>query len=184
MGPSQPVGRALDLTLGVGLVWGSLLLAAPTSGSSPSLTRGGCLCSSQWGVSRRYESWGRLLTVIAVLDTSVAWVMTLALDGLVTKVLFVIYLGERVDGKLRSLDASAALVLACLIRTSLASLAAPSLVRFSCVLAYLELFPDPFLLRTRRQRFYWRRLFSLGFTHVTTRFLQEQGLGGTLKGYN
>ena len=81
MGPFQPVGRALDLPLGVGLVWGSLLLAAPTSGRSRSLTPGGCLFSSQWGclVDRSLE--GRLLTVMAVLaisvlDTLAAWVMT------------------------------------------------------------------------------------------------------------
>ena len=105
---------------------------------------------------------GRLLTVMAALDTSPAWVMTLDLDGLVTEVLSVVYLCERVEGKPMSLDASAALAVACLMRTSLASSAAPSLVRFSCVLAYLELFPVPFRQRTRRQRFYWRRLFSLG----------------------
>ena len=47
MAPLQPVGRAPDLPLGLGLVWGSLFLAAPTSGSSRSLTPGGCLSSSR-----------------------------------------------------------------------------------------------------------------------------------------
>ena len=92
IGPFQPLGRALDLPLGVGLVWGSLLLAAPTSGSSRSLTPGSCLCSSPWWclVDRSLE--GRLLTVMAVLDTLEAWVMTLDLYGLVTEVLSVVYL--------------------------------------------------------------------------------------------
>ena len=62
------------------------------------------------------------------------------------------------------------------MRTSLASSAAPSSVRFSCVLAYLELVPDPLRQRTWMQRFYWRRLLSW-FTHVTTRFMEVQGLG-------
>ena len=62
-----------------------------------------------------------------------------------------------------------------LVRTSLASSAGPSLVRFSCVLAYLELVPDPLRQRTWMQRFYWRCLLSW-FTHVT-RFMEVQGLG-------
>ena len=39
------------------------------------------------------------------------------------------------------------------------------------------LVPDPFRLGTLMQLYYWRRLFSSWFTHVTTQFLQVQGLG-------
>ena len=63
MGPFQPAGGTLDFPLG---------LAAPSSGSSLSLTPGGCLSLSRWGcfVDRSLE--GRLLAVLAALDTSVA----------------------------------------------------------------------------------------------------------------
>ena len=72
VGPLQPVGCALDLPLGFSLVWGSLFLAALTSGSSRSLTPGGGLSLSWCGclVNRSLE--GRLLTLMAALYPSMA----------------------------------------------------------------------------------------------------------------
>ena len=70
MDPLQPVGCALDLPLG--LVWGSLFLAALTSGSSRFLTPGGCLSSSRYGCLVDGGLKRRLLTMMAILDTLVA----------------------------------------------------------------------------------------------------------------
>ena len=71
-GPLHPVGCALDLPLGLGLLWGLLFLAALTSGSSRSSTPGGGLSSSWYGclVDRSLE--GRLLTAMASSDPSMA----------------------------------------------------------------------------------------------------------------